>query len=727
LRDESIIPEKTISLLKCVRRVFNINKYEGDLKLSPLFLDTAISIFAGLFMFVWGVIFFSNPLYQFSIFMKVRNAFVSDAVADRALDRIYCVGVDPESKLALLDENEEFTNYDLIALSLSSISDYAQKHPDRRIVAGIDYAFAANENSDPFISMRNAIREMPANMFVVFGGLLIRKPETVSTLRISAIEKHLYDPLAEENGDVASRLFLGNIHVAEGDIRNGSDSTDKKAAIGYIPIVTWGESSQKHFFSLPFVMYVVGEVMARNTDGSYDFYTDFGEGMCGFDDKGFLDKLERASGRSVAGLNTQIYYNFLSSKNLSSFKTHFFWLSSVSKRFGEEKSIESYLNMPYINGSREEQVQYFFIAPSETPEFLLAPDEKNDMILTPATGVNEFTYEDEGVLGVTAHAHALSNMRHKQYIDNGPIWLSFLFLLVMISVVFFVSWKSSIQRSLLFTSIVIGLGIALSFVFFCAGVFIPITLPVALSLILFGAVSIGRFVYTTNKNELYEMVAARVFSPKQMEKLKVKKGWSEPRIVRNAVILALFPRKLPDLGSTVEEATMYTSVYDKYLDLVFKAIEKRDGNRITLSMDGVLGFWNIPVAEEGSVAKAYACAKDCVALIPEWQSYIDSAYGRKKQKYFASFDICLHTCECYAGCLGTGNIIDYSISGQGVSKAIESALFLTSDTLNTISLTVDFYKRLIASGINVKGEIDTTAGRESGLYRVREDWKKPGA
>jgi hypothetical protein len=418
-------------------------------------------------------------------------------------------------------------------------------------------------------------------------------------------------------------------------------------------------------------------------------------------------------------LSAQVYYNFHTSKNISEYKTHFIWLSSISKRFGQEKSIDSYLGQPYIQGAREQGVQYFFIASTETPDFLLAPEEKNDVILTPATGTNKFTYEDQGVLGVTAHATALSNIRNRQYIDNGPGWLSVLFLILMAGSVFLVSWFMNISRSLVFSGIIAGCGSITSFVLFCTGIFVPVTFPIAASLFVFGAVSIGRFVYTTNRNELYEMVARRVFSAKQMERLKDEHDWREPRIVRNAVIMTLFPRRLPSLGETKEEAEKYTLIYGKYLSLVYTAVEKNDGNHIILSMDGVLGFWNVPEEEDGSVKKAYECAKECITLVSDWQSYIDSVYGTKGKRYFASFDICLHSCECYAGCLGTGNIVDYSISGEGVSHAIESALFQTSDKVNTISLTQEFYDKLASLWSRVTSELEKLGKSRPGMYGLR--------
>ena len=190
------------------------------------------------------------------------------------------------------------------------------------------------------------------------------------------------------------------------------------------------------------------------------------------------------------------------------------------------------------------------------------------------------------------------------------------------------------------------------------------------------------------------MVASRVFSATQMEKLRDEADWKQPKIIEDAVILVLFPRKLPDFGKTEEEAQRYTKIYDKFLSLVFKNIENHEGNHLILSMDGVMGFWNVPVKAEDSEKKAFMCAQQSLNLVGEWQEYIDRLYKATKQAYTASFDICLHYCECYAGCTGAGNSMNYSISGFGINFAIEATLFQTGDKLNTLILTSEFYNKL---------------------------------
>ncbi|MBN2442318.1 MAG: hypothetical protein JXJ04_13270, partial [Spirochaetales bacterium] len=403
------------------------------------------------------------------------------------------------------------------------------------------------------------------------------------------------------------------------------------------------------------------------------------------------------------------------------FKKHFMWLSAVSPHFeNSAMGLSNYFNMPFVkkeetNGNAE----YFFITQSEMPEFLLGDGEPNDVILTPATGKNPFTYEHNTVMGVMSHITALSNLKHHYYVDQVPSWLYIFISCLVVVLIFIFSWTNDLGKSLLLSVIIISSYVLLSFFLFCSGYFIPITSAFAFSLLVFGLVAILRFILTTNKYELYEMVASRVFSSTQMEKLRDQEDWKQPKIIENAIILVLFPRKLPDFGKTVEEAERYTKIYDKFLSLVFKSIENNGGNHLILSMDGILGFWNVPITEEESEKKAFACAGETLSLVKEWQAYIDKFYKEVKQSYTASFDICLHYCECYAGCIGIGNALNYSINGYGINFAIEVTLFQTGDKLNTLFLTKEFYQRLKTTTGVKNSDFEKIAYNNTQLY----SWK----
>lgn len=646
-------------------------------------------------MFIWGVIFFSNPLYQFSLFTKLRNLSISHTRVEKYFSDIYCIGIDPEARMALIDEEGSFTQFDLIADALTVISTYAESEPEKRIVIGIDYAFAVPESVHPFENILEALAEMPRNVFVVFGGLLIRRPDTLTMLRARLMEEQLIDPLYDIDETLLDRIFLGSIHYDRGSIRSGFESEeDIKAAIGYYPVLYMGIKS---FSSLPLAMYIAGEIMEQDDDGYYDFYTDFGEGLSIFSNtKEINKKLKNRLGKDLADLGKQFYYNFFTDKGIARFRNHFIWLSAVSPRFeNSTMGLENYFSMGIIKKEKSQaKAEYFFITQAVMPEFLLGEGEVNDVIQTPATGRNPFTYENETVMGVMSHITALSNLKNRFFISQIPDWFMIFVSCLVVFVVFHFSWTKGLGRSMFFSVSVVFSYVVIAFILFCLGIFLPVTAAFAFSLMVFGFIAILRFILTTNKSELYEMVASRVFSATHMEKLRDKADWKQPKVIEDAVILVLFPRKLPDFGKTGEEAERYTKIYEKFLSLVFKIIENNDGNHLTLSMDGILGFWNIPVKDEESEKKAFNCARQSLNLVTEWQAYIDKLYTETKKTYTGSFDICLHSCDCYAGCIGTGNTMNYSISGFGINFAIEATLFQTGDKLNTLILTREFYGKL---------------------------------
>ena len=624
-----------MKILKGISRLFQIRKYQKEMKLSPLFIETTVSIFAGLFMLFWGIIFFSNKYYQFSIFTKLRNEFVSIEKEEQALSGIYCMGLDAKYELILRDKNIDFTKYDMIADSISVISEYAEVHPEKRIVIGIDYAFTAKIGDNSFQRLILAVSNIPENLFIVFGGILLKQPENVAFLRPDLLETELIYPASDIAKDpfLADRIFMANIHYIKGSIRSGFENEEEfKAALGYIPLYVHGQNISFLYSSLPFCMYVVGEIMEKTEQGRYDFWTDFAMGQVRFDSNtNIQSRIEQKVGKSFDELIKPQSYNFFTNKNINAFKQNFLWLSNHSLFIDFSLPLEKYFKFRIATQLELEgremtattrNIEYFFIAPVDVPEFLLGEGDTNDIIITPASKRDEFANEIESVSGVMAHIVALSNLLNKFYINTAPDWLFIIFSFLMVGGVFFISWNNDLFKTIFYTFILIIFLIVLSFIFFLFGLFIPLSTPLALSVMVFALIAIGRFIYTTNKLELYELVASRVFSPSQMKKLKImqeKGDWRQAKIVQEGIIMAIFPKRLPDLGKNDEEAGAYTKIYEKYLKIIFDIIARYGGSHDTLSMDGVLGFWNVPVWEEGSISNF------CFACMP-WRNKPASQY-----------------------------------------------------------------------------------------------------
>ncbi len=727
--------------LQQLTRFFSLRQYRKEMRLSPLFIETTVSILAGLFMLIWGIIFFSNAFYQYSLFTGIRNLFIGREQAEKSLAGVYCLSIDPKIKLLLEDRGVEVTDYDLIADGIDVIGEYARAHPEKRIVIGIDFAFASGSIPGSFDPLVASLASIPENLYVVFGGMLIQEPETVSFLRPDLIGDRILSQAVQraEDPSLLDRIFLGNIHYLRGSIRSGFEGAeDVKAAVGYTPLLVYGDEVSSLYCSLPLSMYIAGEVMEKGSDGRYNFWTDFAMGLSGFDlESGIESRLREKTGKGIRELVDFYYYNFFTSKNISEFKQNFLWLANHSSYLDFTTPIEAYfenridVQLKLEGRSRmkpEGQAEYFFIASTSVPEFLLSEGETNDIIITPASGRNVFTYEVETVDGVMAHIIALSNLRNRFFTTQAPEWITALFYLLLIGSVFLITWNNDLFRGLLLTVSAIFLVIAIDFLLFLFGLFAPLKTPLAIAMMVFGFVSIARFMYTTRRQELYTMLASRVFSPSQMKKLSGSvdgEDWQKERVIENGVIMVLLPKRLPNLGKTDKEAEHYTRVYERYLDLVFAAIERHGGSHDMLSMDGVLGFWNVPIWEEGSEERAFRCAQECMDLVGKWQEFIDQQYVDSDERYVAAFDICLHRCAFYAGCLGTGEIKNYALSGPEVNFAISAAQSQIRDERNTIQMTEAFTeelrKKLADAEVSFKMVYYTYYDEEKKLYLWEPD------
>ena len=715
-----------------MKRLGRVHFYRGEMKLSPLFIEATVAILTGLFLFVWGFIFFSNNIYQLSSYTKLRNMFISEEREEKFLEDIHCITIDAEMALILEERIGDITDYYYIAQALEAVKDFALAHPERRVVTGIDFAFLSSlassegppQATDPLADLIDVLAQMPKNMFVVIGGILSMSKGTIKTLHTDFVRERIIYPATEHDYDMEYNYFIGNIHILEGAVQRGGEGGEEEmTAIGYVPLASTGK---KHFFSLPVAMYIAGEIMEPGAEGDgqkpYDFWTDFIMGNSSFDyESGFVERFERKTGRRFLDFGSRFYYNFFTDKGIQQFKYHHIQLSDIAEALKDEeertkyeRGIEGhYRSLASLDKEKDEDelfteddaVSYFFVSFGAMPEFLLREGEENDLVVSPAAKRNSFTNEMEEVAGVMTHITALSNLRNQFYIKDSSRAVKIITIaltVLVVAAVFLITWSSGdLKRASLYTFIIVGGLMCISIGSFFGGYLINAKTGLLLSLVGFAGISIFRFIYTASRHDMYELVAARTFTAAQLERLREKVDWKRPKIVEDAIILVLFPRNLPEIGETEEEADIYTGIYNKYLELVFKTFEKYNGNRILLSLDGVMGYWNVPTKSVDSVKNSFDCAKEFIGLLPEWQEYINRQYEERtdKERYVAAFDICLNVCRCYAGLVGVGETHSYTLSGDELNETILSVLSMRGDVETTLFVTDDFYEALEKRGL----------------------------
>ncbi|MCX7024892.1 MAG: hypothetical protein NT080_09755 [Spirochaetes bacterium] len=695
----------------------------GELKAAPLFIDTAINILASLFVFVWGLLFLSNPLYQFSSFLRTRNALITERNAERYLDDIVCIGLDQEAILAGLplgrdgDGNPVEPPTDRLSVTIGlineavkAVGDYAEAHPGQRTVIGIDYPFALAERDTPLLdSFLGAVGKLPPNAFVVVGSMIALRPDSLTTLRSS----QMFNVIAEKHPDVLDKLFLGHIHRLDAAMRSGNDSDGgSQVAVGYAPIFRSG--GQKTFYSLPLSMFVVGEIMEEKSGGGWDFETDFYEGFSRYSPPADADpaaegedpisrRLRERTGRGAAELSTLTYYNFFSKSDIRDprFRNHYIWhstirppldpgnpLSEIANGFGSIGGWETTTGSGAGPG-KAGPVRYFFVAPAEMADYLLQAGERNDTMVTPAAEENSFTYERESALGVMGHVAALSNLRNRFFIDKAPDWIVSVVSILAGAAAALATWRYNVSKSLFISASGVFAMFAASFALFCLGVFIPVRAMVASTLLAFSVTALVRFVFTMMRNDVLETASTRFFGWDKLATLKSMPEWHKPAMKPGLVVMSVVMKRTPKTDDEESDEYFHAEVRDGLADAVFEEIERRDGMHVLGPTDDILGVWNYPSQERESAARAFDCADAVLGRVREIQAKADRL-SRGRSGYRVFLDVCVHVCDAWAGFSVRNDSAAFSVSGTGVSMAASFALSRSYDRMSSLAVSEAF-------------------------------------
>lgn len=482
------------------------------MNLEPLFIETGVSLLSGLFLLVWGMLFFSNPLYQLSLFTRVRNSIISPAVVEEELSDIYVIGVDPRAIMSFDTDPERNATYDMLAGGIQALSAYALAlEPDEKVIVGIDYVFLQGDENEVGRIVQTLART-PDNLTLIFGMTLEQSPGGLAAFGPEFLTRRITIPAISARNEFLQtvdpgelprfqipldrRILFGHLHLAEGTIRKGFDRSQENVAIGTVPLVTSG--SEAHYPSLALMMYLVA-----NTEPGTDLYSDpFGGQIATGGESDYVSGLLTGMGNSgnwkPESYSRFTYLDFRSSRNFSAVPGHFAWLSDiadpdpVSLRAGLE-------SLPYLSISGEGAAsQYFFIAPTSKAAYF-GETGPQDLVYTLASTTDTRTFEKAPVDGVTAHAQALSNMMHRPPISTRT-WPGLILTVLILGGMWFPVWKKSLFHGFAAVVTALGMVLAASFGFFAVfGLFIPVRGALTVIMITFAVISTLRFVITSRE------------------------------------------------------------------------------------------------------------------------------------------------------------------------------------------------------------------------------------
>lgn len=494
-------------------RLPSLRPYKRPVGGSDLIADTLSNILASLILVLVGGVLLTNSTYQFSIFTRLRNAFIGPAAAYERVANIRGVALDDETSLILGERPFPGGVYDAIAESLKSINDYAKTVPGRRVVVGVDYVLNSVEKEEEFDALAAALGGLEPNMLVVLGGALSQAGIGTGYFRSDIFRDLLMARLRKARGDayVDRHIFIGNLHILKGNAVSGfQELEDTDIALGYLPAF---DRSGVVNYSLPFMMYMLGEIVPEQELGTNGFCIS-SQGYLRYDCD--VDPwLKPATGKVLADFsNTPLRFNFHSGNDLSEDplgRFNYFPIGRLSaalnadgldlKGLRDAVDVNAFPLMEQgIEPPENVKADYFIIYRTRSLGYV-RENASDDVVVTPASGRDPFTGSIRTVSGAMTHITALSNLLKGEYIREAPTWATPALSLFLAALCLFLGFRCEF-RALMLWGMAVGLGtISAAYALFLCNIFFSCRLPLIVSLGIVLVLGAARFLASLENNE----------------------------------------------------------------------------------------------------------------------------------------------------------------------------------------------------------------------------------
>jgi hypothetical protein len=475
---------------------------------SGVLSDTLSNIFAGLLVVLFGGIILSNSTFQFSLFTRIRNAFISPASYYSRMANIRGVALDDETSLKLSEFKAPATVYDALAEGIKAIDAYAATVPDRRVVIGVDYILSGIGKAGDLDKLADSLSGLGSNVFVVLGAALNQAGTNTSYFRYDLYRDRLIAGVIARKGEVYARgkIFAGNLHLLKGNAVSGFQELENTdIALGYVPVFDQGGAVSCAYYSLAFMMYSLGELVPQ---------ADLAAGRFSMSQDGYLSPgvdadtwLDSAVGHTQAYFSNKPFrYNFFSANDLSShpyFRFNYFPLGRLSKDYDTSgqaamslrESIDGNnmaLEVQGVDTEKKTNTDYFVIFRAMSLGYI-GPGASADVVVTPASSRDPFTNTMEQVSGAMTHIVALSNLINREYIIEAPLWLDKVLTIILALFCLWIGLHAEF-RTIILTSAGMAAGVLLlGYILFIFNVFFACRLPLIVSLGILMTLASGRF------------------------------------------------------------------------------------------------------------------------------------------------------------------------------------------------------------------------------------------
>ncbi|MEQ8656730.1 MAG: adenylate/guanylate cyclase domain-containing protein [Hyphomicrobiales bacterium] len=300
----------------------------------------------------------------------------------------------------------------------------------------------------------------------------------------------------------------------------------------------------------------------------------------------------------------------------------------------------------------------------------LAPQLEGTIVLigTSAPGLFDLRATPLGTIvpGVTMHAQAIANVIAGTHLAR-PDWTLGLELLLMALAGFLVIAAALTLRpfaaALLAAATFVALGIGSWWAFSVHLLLVDASFPIALTLLIFGAVTVPvlvgtdqrqRFIRNAFAHYLAEPVLARLENNPKALKLEGER--------RTITILFMDIRGFTSRAEHMEP-TDAVDLLNALLDPLSEAVLNEEGTIDKFMGDGMMAFWNAPLDQEDHATRAVRAGLAMNQAITDY----NASHGDNPQPL--AIGVGIHTGEAFVGNMGSKRRFAYSAIGDAVNLA----------------------------------------------------------
>lgn len=722
-----------------LKRIPKPSALVSQVHVTPLVMETVVSILAGLFMMVWTMVLLSNDFYQLSLFTRLRNFLAGE---NSIKQNIKVIDIDSNSELKAAEKFQDpGRKIRLLAEGISLLGQYAALQHNKTIISGLDFvilqkpdnAEAKNEAEKGKYSFQErifkqelgamqvlaeSVAKLPDNVHLVFGGALQVHDGGYTFLRQDIIYNFmntlLHNEMQKKSGPSSAnnwkqRFWMGNVHYLEGKLKSGMESIDDvNAAVCYLPLSNTAVEINKFYLAMPFIMFLLAEILEKQPDKLPYLHCHHVDGHYSFDNP---EKWQAAdnflNGRALSDYAKEsFYYNFHTNRDIKSFPLQYYSLQNYSSLFKplsrpffiavKQKEIaQAAVLKKKTAGNKkdnkaESAVEFVFLAQCMSPVYL--EEGSQDIIISPAASQNPFTQIAEPVSGVMTHICALENLLDNNFIRRGKsplilIWFILILIFMTWSTAFLKLWKAALCLLGCFFFYMFG-----SFLLFCFfHSFYPVRSGLAIMLFFFSGLLLFRFVISLHNREVANLVLGRVMGRRSLEIFHRENKLDH--LVKEGIVLVLFPKTFPEPDQS------YQKIYQYYVNKSFYIIKHWGGHHDLLHHNGLAAYWLIEGKKSKTRQDLAACAESALMAAldfyresPLMENYVRHQGSQEYQNYKSEYDIILHAGPFYRGVIQAGDGHDFVLSGKTLNQAIEQIFSQRNDDCSSLVLSRKFLK-----------------------------------